>query len=61
MDSIIVYFKHRIKVFKEHVDGTPTQFLYSKIVRGDYSSCVDFAIKKMVELGGNKILVTPIT
>lgn len=61
MDSIIIYFVHRIKVFKKHFDGTPTELLHSEIVRGDYTTCVDTAIKKMIALGGNKILVTPKT
>lgn len=61
MDSVVIYFVHRIKVLKKHFDGTPTELLYSEIIRGDYASCVDIAIKKMTTLGGNKILVTPKT
>lgn len=60
MDSAKVYFVHRVKVYKKHFDGTPTEVLYCETIRGDYATCVDYAIKKMVELEGNKILVTPI-
>lgn len=61
MDSVVIYFVHRIKVLKKHSDGSPTELLYSATTEGDYASCVDIAIKKMITLGGNKILVTPKT
>lgn len=46
MDSAIVYFVHRVKVYKKHFDGTPTEVLYGETIRGDYATCVDYAIKK---------------